>query len=594
MNVYVPAAIASDRPDYAHLNDISLKTLSRGYLREGIAKADLLPAAIDRLEVMITAAETELGIKLDAVREGARRGWMSPASPVWSNYGEERGLPISCNGSYIADRTSSILLKTAEIGQMTKNGAGTSAYLGALRPFGTPISGGGTSEGPVHFARLIQEQVHVISQSNVRRGNCAIYLDIEHPDIHRWLDIRSTEGGVHHPIQHLSFGICISRAWWAAMKAEPKGGEKRKLITKIRNKRRATGYPYLFFTDNANDVRPQVLKDLGLKIHASNLCTEIMLHSTELESFVCNLSSVNLLYYHEWKGTKFVWQMVYFLDAVLTEYIRKIKAMLENDPEGYLLMSAALRFAEKWRAIGLGTLGYHSALQAQMIPFESAEARAFNVEAHAYLAEQSDAASRQMAIEYGEPEGLKGTGYRHLTRRAIAPTKSSSIICGQVSNGIEPWPAVVFENDNAKGVFTQYNPFFVELAQQRGYDTPEVWTSILEHGGAVDHLDWLSDLEKAVFKPWQDMDQREIVQQTADRQPFIDQGQSMNIMSKPSATLKEDIDLMDMMERLGVKSAYYHKGTNKARDLARENIAAAANENAPVGLIENDCVACEA
>lgn len=568
-----------ERPDYEHLNEVSLLTLSRGYLREGIAKSDLKNAAIDRLEEMVVAAENELGRPLSWLRKGMARGWVSPSSPVWSNYAAGRGLPISCNGSFIEDRRSAILMKVAEIGEMSGRGAGTSAYLGALRAFGSPISSGGFSEGPVHFARLIQEQVQVISQSNVRRGNCAIYLPVDHSDIDRWLDMRSTSGGVHHPIQHLSFGVCIPRAWWAEMKAEAKGGPKRKLMARIRNKRRETGYPYIFFTDNVNDVRPQVLKDNDLFIWASNLCTEIMNHSKADESFVCNLSSVNLLHYDEWKGTPFIREMIYFLDAILSEYIRKIEDLRESDPEAFIFMEAAYNFARRWRSVGLGVLGYHSLFQSKMIAFESQEARDLNIEIHRYIEVESDAASREMAQVYGEPEGMVGTGYRHINRRAIAPTTSSSIICGQVSQSIEPWDANIFVNDNAKGSFTQRNVFLEKLLEEKGRNTTETWTQILQGGGSVQTLDFLSAHEKAVFKTFVEIDQKEIIIQAADRQKHIDQGQSLNIKLPPEASMKDDMDLLILAEELGIKSLYYRKGLNKAQELARANAS---------------CVACEA
>lgn len=559
------------RPDWEHFNDISLKTLSRGYLREGIAKEDLKDEAIKRANALVDAAEKELGMELPMVRYGMKRGWVSPASPIWSNFGISRGLPISCNGSFVDDDMDSILFKNAEIGAMTKEGAGTSLYMGALRPFGSPISGGGTSEGPVHFARLTQEQVTVVSQGNTRRGNAAIWLPIEHQDADRWMQMRSTTEGVHHPIQHLSFGVTIGDDWMNEMLAEPKGGPKRRMMAKIRNKRRETGFPYILFRDNANNARPEVLKRLGLLIYASNLCTEIMLPSGPDESFVCDLSSVNVLYYDEWKGTTFVKEMIFFLDAVMSEYIRKT--------EGKRLLADAHRFAVRWRALGLGTLGWHSYLQSKEIPIETQEARDLNIEIHKYLHDESHAASRELATLFGEPEGLKGTGYRNLTVNAIAPTTSSSIICGQVSQSIEPWEAVVFENDNAKGVFTNYNPQFVKLLDRLGMNTTKVWESILTAGGRVDHLDFLTQRQKDTYKPWVDIDQMELVRQNNDRTPFIDQGISFNVQLPPEATMKDDIDIIVALWKGGSKSAYYRKGMNKAQELARANAS---------------CVACEA
>lgn len=558
------------RPDYHYLNTVSLTTLSRGYLEEGIPTSQLKEAAIKRVNAIIDTAEKILGFKLPTLRLAVRRGWLSPASPVWSNFGVGRGLPISCNGSFIDDDMDSILFKVAEIGMMTKEGAGTSAYMGKLRGFGSPISGGGKSEGPKHYTRLIQEHLLVVSQSNVRRGNGCVYIDIDHPDIERWLKIRSTIGGVHDEIQHLSFGVCISNQWMREMRAEPKGGEKRQLMAKVRNKRRETGYPFIVFTDNANDYAPQWFKEKDLRIHASNLCTEIMLPSGPDESFVCDLSSVNLLYYHEWKDTPFVREVIYLLDAVMSEYIDKT--------DGVRLLADARRFAVRWRALGLGTLGYHSMLQALGIPFESEEARALNIEVHRHVQEESIAASRHLAEVLGEPEGMKGSGMRNLTVNAIAPTTSSSIICGQVSQSIEPWDANIFENDNAKGVFTQRNVHLEELLESLGKNTNEVWLSILHAGGSVQHLDFLTDRQKGTYKTFAEIDQVEIVRQAADRQKFIDQGQSLNIKLSPEATMKDDVDLIVMAWELGLKSLYYRRGFNKAQETARQNA----------------CVACEA
>lgn len=565
------------RPDYHHLNEISLTVLSRGYLNGAASLEILKQNAIGRLDAMITFAEELLGFKLPDLRKGAARGWFSPSSPVWANFGAGRGLPISCNGSYMDDDMDSILFTVAEVGKMTQEGAGTSVYMNPLRHLGADIAGGGKSNGPTHFARLPQEVIQVISQSGVRRGSCCVYLDATHPDVDEWLDMRSTMGGTHHPIQHLDFAVGLPDEFMrGALYEDEKGSPRRTTLTKIRNRRRASGRPFLFFPDNANRQKPQVLKDLGLDIYASNLCTEIMLPSGPDESFVCNLSSANLLHYDEWKGTNFIREMIYFLDAVMTDYIEKTDPV-KNPKRRFL--ERAWRFAVRWRALGLGVLGYHSMLQSKMIPFESPEARRLNIEVHRYIQEESIAASRDLAEWFGEPEGMKGTGMRNLTVNAIAPTQSSSIICGQVSKSIEPEEAVVFENDNAKSVFTQFNPFFKALLAKKGKDTPEVWESVMIAGGSVDHLDFLHDREKAVFRPWALIDQKEIVQQAIDRQPFIDQGQSLNIVLPPEATLKDDIEIIKMAWEGGLKSLYYRNGMNKAQQLARQNAS---------------CVACEA
>lgn len=564
-----------ERPDYFYLNDISLTMLSRGYLRSGVAKEALLSSTITHLNEMLTYAESILGFDLPMMRLGVRRGWVSPSSPVWANFASGRGLPISCNGSYMEDDMDSILWTVGEVGKMTQEGAGTSIYMNPLRGMGSDIAGGGKSNGPVHFARLPQEAIQVISQSGVRRGSCCIYFDITHPDIDEILNMRANAGGVHHPIQHLDYALGIPNDWFEGALTDEKGSERRKILTKVRNVRRAKGRPFLFFPDNANAQAPQVLKDKGLRIHASNLCTEIMLPSGPDESFVCNLSSANLLYYDEWKNTNFIREMIYFLDAILTDYIDKTDPV-KNPKRRFL--ERAWSFAKRWRALGLGTLGYHSLLKSKMIPFESQAARDLNIEVHRYMRDEADAASRYLAELLGEPEGMEGTGYRNLTRMAIAPTQSSSIICGQVSKSIEPEEAVVFENDNAKLVFTQYCPFFRDLLRSKGKDTTEVWETVMQNGGRVDHLDFLTDHEKEVFKPWMQIDPKETVQQAIDRQPFIDQGQSLNIILPPEATLKDDIDIIAMAIRGGLKSLYYRNGLNEAQQLARQNASCAACE----------------
>lgn len=931
--------MTNERPDYAYLNEESLKILQKGYIPGDVPMDQMKDAAIERVNFLISHAESILGRELPTLRLGVRRGWFSPSSPIWSNFGTERGLPISCNGSRFADTVDGIAYKVAEISMMTKEGAGTSVYMGDLRPAGSPITGNGKTKGPVHFARLVQEAITVISQGSTRRGNAAIYLPVEHADIDEWLQIRSIGEGTHHPIQHLSFAVTITDDWMNAMLAEPRGGEKRKLLTRIINKRRATGFPYILFKDNANNARPERLKEKGLEIVASNLCmtgdqrvvsshglltakelfdldtdltlfdgakavpsspmklreesaaiyrvtlangmehkitdyhklpvrragqqdyvmvrcadlkegdrveiqtqkglfgsvnredeafmlglyqgdgttagdnvmfdlwendfdlepeivaamnrlykrhpvvnqngrvyatprfgdcfvregshakrristtmfsrvhgftkatvpqwiwqgdektvwsyvrgllltdgsatvtsaagnpisvtftsvhhewlkdlqllfrnlglsasiyklreegenllpngkgghdfyktrtswrlvvsnkndalvierntgflsrkgvkiedrtyrdnsrkvsevvsvefvgyepvycptvdsdehifvvqgmrtsncTEIMLPSTEDESFVCNLSSANLLHFHEWKDTPFIREMVYFLDAVMSEYIEKCRM------PGRRLLADALRFAERWRALGIGTLGYHSYLQDQMLPFDSDEARAFNIEAHKHIHDESRAASRDMAVEYGEPEGMHGTGYRHLTLQAIAPTRSSSLILGQVSKGIEPWESNIYEDDNAKTTFIIRNEAFGRLLDRKGKNTDEVWLDVLKHGGSCQHLDFLTDHEKAVFKTWLEIGNDETVRQNNDRTPYVDQGISFNLKVDPDAPLSDNVRWIVDAWRGGTKSIYYQEGINKAQQFIRDSATA--------------CEACEA
>lgn len=544
--------------DFFWINSITEKFLTKGYI-DGSSKEDI----IARIFNIIETAEKYLNRPLPLVRKGVKRGWVSFASPVWSNFGTDKGLPVSCNGSFMEDSIESIIRANSEIGMMTKLGSGTSCYMGKIRSSGQKTSNGYISQGAVHFAKLLQETVSVISQSNVRRGSCCVYIDVDHDDIHNWLDMRSISDGVHHAIQHLSFGVCISDKWFNEMLEEKKGGEKRKIIAKIIRKRRSTGYPFIFFTDNVNKNKPKVLKDKNIPIYSSNLCSEIMLPCDENTSFVCNLSSVNLLYYDEWKETGFIQEMIYFLDSVLTEYIKKT----ENIP----YMERAYNFAKKWRAIGLGVLGYHSYLQSKSIPFESDEARDVNVEIHKYIQKESLIASKEMAGIYGVPEGLEGYDMRHLCLNAIAPTSSSSVILGQVSPSIEPLESNYFENDTAKGVFTYKNKQLEKVLIKKALNTHEVWVDILRHNGSVQHVDYLNDHEKKVFKTAIEISQYELIEQAAARQAFIDQGQSLNLFISPHKTMQENYDFLYKAWKAGLKSLYYHKSQNASQELIRDN-----------------------
>lgn len=532
-------------------NEPSRIFMSRGYLLPG-------QSVEERVADMGMRAQEVLGIPGFATKfvDYMAAGFYSLASPVWANFGQERGLPISCNGSFIGDSISDILYKQAEIGMMTKHGAGTSAYLGAIRPRGSEIKTGGTADGPVHFASLLEQVTDVVSQGNVRRGNCAVYLDVEHPDIEEFLSCRE-EGS---PIQKLSLGVCITDDWMQAMVDGDE--EKRALWARILRKRFESGYPYIFWTDAANRGRPQVYKDLGLKIHASNLCTEIMLPSTGDESFVCDLSSMNLARWHDWKNTDAVQVLVAFLDAVMSEYIEKT--------ENVRFMEDARRFAINHRAIGLGVLGWHTLLQSMMLPFESFEAQMLNVEIHKHIAEQARYASESLAYLLGEPPLLSGYGRRNTTLMAIAPTTSSSFILGQVSPSVEPLASNYFTKDLAKGKFTFRNPRLERILEKRAFNTEVVWRSILAKGGSVQHLtDILTDEERAVFKTFGEIPQMAIVQQASARQKYIDQGQSINLMIHPDMPLKDVNKLMIAAWEFGLKSLYYQRSTNPAQELVR-------------------------
>jgi ribonucleoside-diphosphate reductase alpha chain len=483
------------------------------------------------------------------------KGWYSLSSPIWANFGKKRGLPISCFGSYIEDTMDAILKKGTEVGMMTKGGGGTSGYFGDLRERGSSISSGGKSNGPVHFLEIFETIANVVSQSNVRRGSFAAYLPVEHPDILEFLQIR----GDGHPIQNLSIGVTITDTWMKEMLAGDK--DKRKVWGAIIKKRFESGYPYVLFKNAVNRNSPKVYRDKGLEIHASNLCSEIALHSNENESFVCNLSSMNLLHYDEWKDTDAVETLTYFLDSVMTEFITKCK----DSP----FMEAAANFAENQRALGIGVLGWHSLLQSKMMSFESMPAKFLNTEIHKVIQEKTQYATEQLAEVYGEPPLLKGYGKRNVTTMAIAPTTSSSFILGQVSPSIEPLNSNYFVKDLAKGKFTYKNPYLENLLIKHDKNTPEVWKSILVKGGSVQHLKFLSNDEKSVFKTFGEISQKEVLIQAAQRQKFIDQAQSLNIMVHPKSSPKDVSQLMIFAWEQGVKTLYYQRGTNPSQELSR-------------------------
>jgi ribonucleoside-diphosphate reductase alpha chain len=536
--------------EYKWLNKDSRKFLSRGYLLENETPEERIKNIADTAEQYLNKAGFS-----EKFQEYMSQGFYSLSSPIWSNFGRKRGLPISCFGSFIPDDIRKILFKLGEVGAMSAGGGGTSAYFGAVRGRGTPIASSGTATGVHHQLTVFDSLLNYVSQGNVRRGSFAAYLPIDHPDIEEFIGIKS-EG---NSIQDLSFGVCITDAWMNSMIEGDK--EKRKMWGQVIKKRFESGYPYIFFTDNANNNAPQVYKDKGLKIHASNLCTEIFLSTAEDESFVCDLSSINLEKWDEIVKTDAIEVLIYFLDAVMTEFINKT----EDD----LFMQAARKFAINQRALGLGVLGWHSLLQAKMIPFESMESKFLNSEIWQTIRQKTDLATQQLAQEYGEPPLLVGYNRRNSTTIAIAPTTSSSFILGQVSPSIEPLNSNYFVKDLAKGKFTFKNPHLEKLLKSKGKDNTDVWKSILTHGGSVQHLEFLTTEEKSVFKTFSEISQKEIVIQAAQRQKYIDQGQSINLMIPPNTKPKEVNELMIFAWEQGIKSLYYQRSANPAQELAR-------------------------
>lgn len=545
---------------YYWLNEDSRLFLSRGYLSDGETPEK-------RFRDIADSAEKILGITgfADKFENYLSRGYYSLSTPVICNYGKEKGLPVSCFGSYIPDTMEGILDKVAEVGIMSKNGGGTSGYFGALRPRGSSISSGGDSSGPVHFMELFDKVASVVSQGKSRRGSFAAYLDIDHPDIEEFLKIRDLD----HIIQEMSFGVNIRDKWMESMIAGDK--QKRQIWASVIRKRFESGYPYIHFIDNVNNQAPDIYQELGMTIKSSNLCSEISLFQDKDNSFVCVLASINLLHWDEIKDTDAVETLIYFLDTVNEEFVIKTKNMKH--------MESAHNFAQSQRALGMGVLGWHSYLQSKMIPFESILAKGLNNSIFKTIQERANKASRELASFLGEPPLLKGKNRRNTTLMAIAPTTSSSFILGQVSPSIEPLKDNYFTKDLAKGVFGFKNPFLMELLESKGKNTNSVWDSILNAGGSVQHLDFLTQHEKDVFKTFGEISQMEVIIQAAQRQPYIDQSQSLNIWVHPKTSPKEVSDLMIYAWRNKIKSLYYQRSLNPTKHLLRSL---------------NECKSCEA
>ena len=540
------------------LNENSRKFLAAGYLGEGISAEERIANIAKRAEDIL-----EMPGFADKFYYYMSEGYYSLASPVWSNFGKKRGLPISCFGSHIDDDIGNILYTQSEVGMMSKLGGGTSGYFGKIRGRGAAIKNNGEASGAVHIMRLFESMVDVVSQGSVRRGRFSPYLPIDHPDIMEFLEI-GTEG---NPIQELTHGVTVTDDWMQEM--IDGDTEKRTVWAKVLQSRGEMGYPYIFFTDNANNGAADVYKDKALPIYASNLCTEIMLPSDHNWSFVCVLSSINLLHYDKWKDTDAVETMVYFLDAVITEFLEKLESYKDSpnldDRQTFLFMERAYNFAKENRALGMGTLGWHSLLQSKMLPFDSQEAFNLNTEVFKTLQSHSYKASEQLAEKFGEPAVLKGYGRRNTTLNAIAPTTSSAFILGQVSQGIEPIWSNIYVKDIAKIKTTIKNPFLVTLLKEKGMDTPEVWRDIRDRDGSVQHLDFFSENEKEVFKTYSEIDQLAIIYQAANRQNHIDQGQSLNIIVHPDMPTKDVNKIHVTAWKLGLKSLYYQHSMNAAQ-----------------------------
>lgn len=565
-----------NRKPFDWINEESITFLRRGYLSEG-------EEPLERIRTIADHAEKILGIEgfADKFYEYMGKGWYSLSSPVWANFGKKRGLPVSCFGSNIGDNIESILFTQSEVGEMSKMGGGTSGYFGNIRERGAYITDNGQAPGAVHFMNLFESVVDNISQGATRRGRFSPYLPVEHPDIMEFLEI-GTEG---FPIQDLTHAVTVSDDFMNEMIGGDE--EKRAIWAKVIQRRGEIGYPYIMFSDTMNNNSPDVYRDKGAKIYNSNLCSEIALHNSEEESFVCVLSSMNVLHYDEWKDTDAVETMTYFLDAVVTEFLTKIEDLKSDGSiEGnraFLYLERAYNFAKRQRALGLGVLGWHSLLQSKGLGFDTKESARLNVEVFKNIKEKSYNASSELSEKFGEPEYLKGYGRRNVTLNAIAPTTSSAFILGQVSQSIEPIWSNCYVKDVAKMKVTIKNPILKTLLIEMGKDTKEVWDTIKKKDGSVQHLDFLSDEQKDVFRTFAEINQSSIVNQAAVRQDYIDQSQSLNLMVSPDMPTRDVNKLLIDSWKLGVKTLYYQHSMNSAQAFARKKL----------NLNDLQCIACE-
>ena len=532
------------------------------------------------------------------------KGWLNLASPVLSNTGLERGLPISCFGIDVADSIHDIGSKNLEMMLLAKHGGGVGIGINQIRPAGSKITGNGTSDGVVPFTKIYDSTILATNQGSVRRGAASVNIDIEHGDFWEWLEIREPKGDVNR--QSLNLHQCVVVPDGFMEKVQQGDKEARRRWVAVLRKRKATGKPYVMFKGNINRANPDAYKQNGLKVYMTNICSEITLHTDESHSFVCCLSSVNLARYDEWKDTDLVYTATWFLDGVLDEFIQKAKFMrgFEN----------SVRSAEKGRALGLGVLGWHTYLQERGIPFEGLSAQFETRKIFSQLKTETEKASRDMAQEYGEPLWCVGTGFRNTHLRAVAPTVSNSKLAGNVSAGIEPWAANVFTEQTAKGTFIRKNPVLEQFLKAINKNTKKTWDKILEDGGSVQGLDFIDDyyvklatnitekenlitqskfdsLEekdqdlfipvKNIFKTFKEINQLDLVKQAGVRQQYVDQAVSLNLAFPTQADTKFINKVHLEAYKEGVKTLYYMR----TESVLRGDIASAATDP--------DCVACD-
>jgi ribonucleoside-diphosphate reductase alpha chain len=484
-------------------------------------------------------------------------GWLIPSTPVMSNFGTNRGLPISCFGGYIGDSMYDIYRKNLEMAILSKHGGGTAYDFSEIRPKGALIKDGsnGTTDGIIPFMKSFDSTIIASKQGKMRRGAVALYLSANHPEFADFLKIREPKGDINRQCHNIHMGAKFSNEFMEEV--VNKNGSKRELWLEHIKTRVKTGEPYTFFTDNANANLKSTFSTYNLKVRHSQLCAEIMLPSDENHTFVCCLSSMNLYKWEEWSKTDAVYYATIFLDAVISEFLDKAKHI-----QG---IEDSIRFAEKSRALGLGALGWASLLQKMRIPFIGIQATSLTRVIFSHMKEKSDKASMWMANEFGEPTWCKGSGYRNLTCLAVAPNRSSSKLAGGVSQGIEPFAANLYMDDDAKGAHLRRNPDLETLLDEKGLNTPQTWDIIAEDKGSVKNIDELTEEEKEIFRTFKEINQLELVRQAAVRQEYIDQGQSLNLAFFHDAPAKWINQVHIEAWKLGIKALYYLRSESNLR-----------------------------
>ncbi len=569
-----------DYPNWGD-TDVYRKTIVGGYLLMGESPKDAYLRVSNAIARRLYKPELA-----EQFFEYIWKGWLCLASPVLSNTGTDRGLPISCFGIDVADSINDIGNKNLEMMLLAKHGGGVGIGINMIRPAGAKITGNGTSDGVVPFCKIYDSTILATNQGSVRRGAASVNLNIEHADFDEWLEIREPKGDVNR--QSLNLHQCAVVGDKFMRKLESGDQEARTRWSKLLQKRKATGEPYILFKGNTNKANPAAYKSNSLKVHMTNICSEITLHTDESHSFVCCLSSLNLAKYDEWKNTNLIYDATWFLDGVMEEFIQKAKNMkgFEN----------AIRSAEKGRAIGLGVLGWHTLLQKKGIAFEGLLAQFKTREIFSKIKIESERASRKLAEIYGEPLWCVGTGFRNTHLRSVAPTVSNSKLSGNISPGIEPWAANVFTEQSAKGTFIRKNNELKKVLRKVGIDTKETWDKILEDGGSIqgikeldgwfyDHLGRLTQEEgesvKNVYKTFKEINQLELVGQAGIRQDYIDQSVSLNLAFPAGAEPRWVNKVHFEAWKRGIKTLYYMR----TESVLRGDIAAKA--------MDPNCISCD-